>query len=128
MRPINLTNVDKVNKVLALVEERASARTVTAEDIDELVTIIEKKLSQLLRKYDWSGLVFTCDYHADTFPACYNGTPYSTKVVIRAGVNGWVLLRAWRGPANGVTQRICPDNITTKSEEIVYFQSQSRNW
>jgi hypothetical protein len=125
---INTTNIEKVNQAIAATEGRATARTITADDVEEAIETIEKRLSLLLLKKDWKGLKFAVDSNAQVFPGAYKHTPYSTHFVLERGASGWFIIELHRSVCVSPAQRIIPTNILTKTEELASFVSQSKNW
>ena len=98
---INVTATEKLNKVLDDVQKRASARTITAEDILADVERIEARLKGVLPKKHWTGAKFVADINAQSFPSSYRGTPESTKYCVVRGASGWFVTRIWRGATCG---------------------------
>ena len=125
---INTTNIEKVNSAIAAIEGRATARTITADDVEEAIETIEKKLSILLLKKDWKGLRFAVDTNAQNFASSYKYTPYSTHFVLERGATAWFVTEIYRAPCGRPTHKIVPVNILAKNEEMVSFISQSKNW
>ena len=84
------TTIDKketIEKILDEVQKRAKTRTISYDDIRETLDDIDKRLD--ISKAAKKGVKVLVDYHAQHFPACYNGRPESTY--FRAEHNG----RAW---------------------------------
>jgi hypothetical protein len=125
---INITNIEKVNSAIEEAEGKATSRTISVTDINELVVDIEKRLSNILNKKDWSGLTFYCDNNAQSFPAAYKFSPESTHVILERGASSWFITVICRGYCKSPSQRIVPQNIDTKQESIVEFIKQAKNW
>lgn len=113
---INVTATDKLNAAIDVVQKRASARTITARDIQLDVERIEKALKKVLPKKHWKGAKFIADINAQTFPSSYNGTPESTKFALVRAASGWFVTNIWRGATCGTRLDECELSDEQKAE------------
>ena len=126
---INISNTKKLSAAILQAEGvRVTARTITPETINRTIKKIEKKLSGILAKKDWSGLKFDCDPNAQSFAASYNGAPESTQFRIQRGANAWFVTEIYRGYTYGPTKEIAAVNIKEKAAAIESFVSASKFW
>lgn len=123
---INANNIDKLNAAIEAAEGRATARCITAVDVQRMVREIEETLSARLYKKDWAGLEFSVDHHAQSFPGAYKGTPESTRFDLERTASGWFVTRVWRDRCEGPKSRIVCRNLQDKAEALVQFASE--NW
>ena len=125
---VNVTHTDKVQELLDSAQQRCRARTVTAEDIQRSVKDIEKKLSGVLFKKDWHGIIAIIDVNAQQFASAYNGIPESTHVMIERSGKNWHVTCAYRAmtasPQNEIVLRF-PDGL---GEKMAEFVSRSGRW
>ena len=79
----------KVNDVIKNVEGRASARTITADDVFTAINYLEEKLN-IPKKY-MIGIKAAIDVNAQHFPSAYKYDPMSTIFEVERKSSGWVL-------------------------------------
>lgn len=125
---INVTHLEALTAAIETAEGKATARTVSPEDIAHEITGIENRLAGLLPKKDWQGLRFSLDVNAQTFPASYRYTPESTHVLIERGSNGWFVTEICRERTSGPTQRVMPVNMAEYADKIAAHVSKGPNW
>ena len=126
---INVKNEKKIHAAIEKAEGgRVSARTIDYADIQHAVKKIETRLHTLLRKSDWTGLQFTVDPNAQSFPGAYRGLPESTQFRLLRGSSAWFVTIIGRGGCYGPSEQIQPLNINERSVEITEFVQQSKNW
>ena len=115
-------NADKINAAIEAVEgKRVSQRRCTCNDVIKAVDRIEKRLSGLLKKKDWTGLKFHCDPNAQRFPSCYNGRPQSTQFLIERCASGWFLTGVNRMDCRSPSHKITTLNMVTRVQEMVEY-------
>ena len=93
---INIKNTEKLAAAIESVELRCSARKISVKDIQSEVVRIEKKLTNILAKKDWTGIKFYIDIHAHAFRG-YKGIPVSTKFTLERFSSGWFVTEVYRG-------------------------------
>ena len=114
---INIKNEDKINSAIKAAEgPLVLVCQADCASVYKSVKQIETRLSGLLPKKDWPGLVFWCDPNARTFPKAYNGAPLSTQYKIERGSNSWFLTSVYRRECD--TKAIRARNIESKSKEM----------
>jgi hypothetical protein len=122
---INVSNKEKINTAIKGFEGNlVSVRTLDADMVESMVERIEEKLSCLLLKKDWINLRFKVDYHAQSFPGSYNGTPESTQFTLERFRSGWFVVDINRDFTRFETQVIIPVNLDTKQKEVTDFVKQ----
>lgn len=87
---IKESNKEKINQAIKDAEGRASARTITYDDIIQDIKNVEQTLG--IAKKDMVGIEVDVDHHAQNFPNAYKYTPESTQYIIRKKASGWELL------------------------------------
>ena len=118
MTKININNTEKVNQILDLQQKRSRSRTITIETIYYIVQQTEHFLSGILYKKDWNDLIIDIDYHAQKFPSCYRGTPFSTHITLIRKHNKWYLSCVCR---NECGKRMIYVNLAGKEEALRVF-------
>ena len=117
---INIDNTDKVNAAIKAVEgTRVSVRKADCDSVLGSVIRIETRLSGLLAKKDWTGLIFFCDPNASMFPNSYKYGPKSTQYKIERFTSGWFVTNIYRGIC--VNKSIREGNLESKAKEIAEF-------
>jgi hypothetical protein len=101
--------------------EKCRIRRIDAYDVQTGVELIEKFLSGILHKKDWTGLTFLYDHYAQDFPGAYNGTPASTQIIITRRFSGWFLSNLYRGDCARASNALGTCNLEIKTEEIINF-------
>ena len=126
---INLNNDMKLNDALCTVQhKRINARCISRLSMRMEISHLENRLSRILFKKDWRGLVFRIDIHASNFPNAYKGTPDSTHFTVERGASGWFVTWIGRNCTRSAAQRIIPANLETKSDLInEYMQTKFFN-
>lgn len=117
---IAIKNTEKLATSLAAVQTpRVSARTIEVGDFAKHAAKIEAKLSKLLCKKDWVGLVVVVDDNAQTFASSYNGTPESTKFKLTRTKSGWDVTAIARGYTSTHEHRII--GLETRADRMLAF-------
>jgi len=83
------SNKNKIEKMIAEAEGRATARTLIFDDIIFDIKEIEKKLG--IKKKDMIGIKACVDTNAQDFPKAYKYRPESTHYTMIRKANGWDL-------------------------------------
>ena len=109
---------EQVIKAIKEAEGRATARTITEQDVQDWAEKVEKHLEGLLPKAHRIGVVARIDEHAQQFPNSYKYTPESTKFDIKRFPSGWFLVNVFRGATNGSTGE-CTIQYTDKQKEKI---------
>ena len=82
-------NREVIEMAILEAEGRATARTLTYDDIVDGIARVEKELA-IPKKY-LLGISFTEDVNAQTFPASYKHAPFSTWFTAEYMRTGWFL-------------------------------------
>lgn len=118
MKPIKLSDTEKLLAAIVEAEGRATVRVITPDDISNAIIIIEKKLS-IPKKY-MDGVSAEVDYNAQQFPNAYKYTPESTffDAINKKGI--WYITSIYRGRTRGTSHAIAI-NLTdaAKAEMLV---------
>ena len=104
MKPIKLSDTEKILAAIVEAEGRASVRVITPDDISNAIISIEKKLS--ITKKAMDGVSAEVDYNAQHFPNAYKYTPESTffEAAYRKGT--WYITNIYRGRTRGASNAI----------------------
>ena len=97
---INTANTDKINAAIKAAEGRATARTITANDIGAEIIRLNRWLdANSVPLKVRAGLTFCVDPNAQSFPSSYQYTPESTQIRLTIGADGktYFLTRVGRG-------------------------------
>jgi len=126
---IAISNTEKLNAALEKIQgPRVSARTISADDIEEMVERIEKRLSTMLHKKDWQGLEFNCDPNAQSFPGAYKGMPESTQFTLERGQSDWFVIDIGRYITRGPSNLVVPLKMDRKALRLVEFAASAKAW
>lgn len=126
---INARNKEKINAAIKKSEgSRVTSRTLDADMIESTIERIEKRLSSLLSKKDWVKLRFDVDYHAQSFPGSYNGSPQSTQFIVERFSSGWFVVEIGRNVTRPPSREVIPINLGAKQQEIADFVRQPSNF
>ena len=108
---INITNIEKLNKAIQDSEGRATARTITADDIINVLNRIKVPKNKLNgTRVMWDG--------AEHFPNAYKYVPESTHWTA-VNTNGrWYVVDIYRAA--------CP-NRSTRRGRIIYSE-EAKEW
>ena len=87
---INAKNLDRIREMIKKAEGRATARTISAEDIVRFANGYTKTLG--ISKKALAGTVVVADLNAQHFPNAYKYTPESTQFGLKATSSGWSLM------------------------------------
>ena len=123
---INIKNQEKILSAIAHAERTCRARCITVSSIERAVARIEKNLSGMLHKKDWTGVRFDIDPNAQSFPSAYKGVPESTQAIIERFPSGWFVIGLTRDACTGT--KIRPRSFDFKAAALITFASNSRNW
>lgn len=86
---IREANAEKINAAIRDAEGRATARTITAQNVIDTARKITRRLD-IPKKY-MVGITASVDYHAQNFPNAYRYTPESTHFTMTCTASGWIL-------------------------------------
>ncbi|WP_040881991.1 hypothetical protein [Mariprofundus ferrooxydans] len=98
---INVKDSKKLNKAIKAAEGKSWARTMTAEDIQPLISDIESVLRLMAPKKEWLGSTFDLT-NAHHIACSYFGYPKSTFVRIERFTSGWFVTRISREDAKNI--------------------------
>lgn len=112
----NANNVEKMNKAIADAEGRATARTISADDIMDALDAIEKRLG--IPKAHMVGIRAEVDVNAQTFPNAYKYRPESTQFTAVRTASGWKVTDIYRGTTRGPSTRYVLA-LTDKARESI---------
>lgn len=91
---INEKNLAKLEKEIEKAEGRATARTITAEDMISACKKVERKLD--IHKVDLIGVEVSVDLNAETLPHAYKWRAESTQFGAVYKKGGWELISVQR--------------------------------
>ena len=108
MKSIKITNADNLASMIEAAEGRATARTITPDDIAEALERITERVLLLSTRKDAIGTKIEADPHAQTFPHAYKYTPESTHFTAELKSSGWTVTgifraRCWTTTAATIT-------------------------
>lgn len=83
------SNSEKITDAIRDAEGRATARTITAQNVIDTARKITRRLG-IPKKY-MIGITASVDYHAQNFPNAYKYTPESTQFRMIYTASGWAL-------------------------------------
>lgn len=109
MKPISIEKRDQLSEAIKTVEGRASARTITADDIIDALAEVDKRLALISTKKDAIGTIAHIDVNAQRFPNAYKYAPESTQFDAELKRDGWRITNIFRGITHGPTGRIVLD-------------------
>lgn len=89
LNKVNVTNRELVEQKIALAQGKATARTIDYQTVLDTLESIEARLTSILYKKDWTGIVVKVDPNAQNFPGSYKYTPESTNITFFRISNGW---------------------------------------
>ena len=98
-------NRNKIEEMLAEVQEKSRVRTISFDDMMDVITRIEKRLGEIRKKY-WKGIRVHVDCNAQDFPGAYKGTPESTQFTIERATSGWALTGISRNRTKGQYEEV----------------------
>jgi len=118
---INISNKEKIEQELGKVQKNAKVRTIEYQDIITAANEAGDKLSHLLPKKEWVGLVVSADPQAQHFPNAYKFTPESTQFILERGDRDWFLVDVYRERCHDRLDKYVFRGLSTKAEAIVAF-------
>lgn len=87
---INVNATEKLAQAIAEAEGKATARTITAQAIQEWVKVVERKLDERgITKQNRVGMRFLVNINAQHFPNAYKYTPEATVYELERFASGW---------------------------------------
>lgn len=89
---MKITNQKKLEALIKEAEGRATARTITVDDIVDALAEAEEYLAHLATKKDMVGSRVHVDVNAQHFPRAYKYIPESTHFVAEVTKSGWKVL------------------------------------
>ena len=96
MKSIKITNADKLAGMIEAAEGRATARTITPEDIAEALEQITERILLLSTRKDATGTTVEADPNAQQFPNAYRYIPESTHFTAELKAAGWKVTKVFR--------------------------------
>ena len=112
---IDIRDKEKVDEALKVANARV--RNATHQDVESLVSVIERYLERTgLRKECWTGLRFRCNPNAATFSTAYKGIPTATYFTLERYSGAWFLV--------GVERRECGTRRITLVRDLSEEQKQ----
>lgn len=103
-------------------EGRATARTITPEEVVSALYMITEKLGFLPRKY-MEGVAVDIDYHAQDFPHAYKYTPESTHFCAVYKRGSWRVIDIYRATTRRASQAYRVDLTDAAKEAIIAHYS-----
>ena len=99
---------ERLEKALAEIQKRCSARIITAENVINAVMEAEKRLRELSTAADAIGTRVEIDIHAQNFPKAYTNKyiPESTYFSARREKSAWIIESIGRGRCSRSGNRI----------------------
>lgn len=111
---ISINDTEKLTAAIKEAERRATARTITADNIRDVLDSVDKRLRIMSTKTDAIGTKVYCDYHAQSFPSAYRFTPESTHFVAELTKTGWKVVSIDRGICRSPSSK-CRIEFTAKT-------------
>lgn len=102
-------------------EGRATARTITPEEVVSALDIVERKLD--LPKKHLDGVTVDIDYHAQDFPRAYKYTPESTHFCAVYKRGSWRVIDIYRATTRRASQAYKVDLTDAAKEAIIAHYS-----
>lgn len=105
------TNKEKLTKAIKEAEGRATARTITADDIVDIlsrITVPKSKLNGTIVKYDG----------AEHFPSTYKYLPESTHFIAKNSNGKWYITDLFRS--------VCPNRKTWNTH--ISYSPEAQEW
>ena len=96
MKSIKITNADKLASMIEAAEGRATARTITPDDIAEALEQITERILLLSTRKDATGTTIEADPNAQQFPNAYKYIPESTHFTAELKTAGWKVTNVFR--------------------------------
>lgn len=93
---MKITNLKKLDQIIKEAEGRATARTITVDDIVNALEEAEEYLLRLSTKKDSVGTIVFVDVNAQRFPRAYHYTPESTQFTAEVTKSGWKVTKVSR--------------------------------
>lgn len=93
---MKITNLKKLEALIKEAEGRATARTITVDDVVDALAEAEEHLDRLSTKKDMIGTTVRVDVNAQRFPRAYNYTPESTHFEAEVTKSGWRVTKVYR--------------------------------
>ena len=121
MKPIkiNASNAGKLNAAIALIEGKASARTLNADDLAYIAEKSEAKTAlSYLTKQQMTGARVTYRMGL-SLPNAYKYRPEYTSVTIERRASGWFLVDAKRLPGNNKQAEVYGLTVSPEQDEEI---------
>ena len=96
MKSIKITNAAQLASMIEAAEGRATARTITPEDIAEALEQITERILLLSTRKDATGTTVEADPNAQQFPNAYKYIPESTHFTAELKTAGWKVTKVFR--------------------------------
>lgn len=96
----------KIINELEQIQKRCSVRTITTEEIENVLNEYFSRL-KISKKSMIGSVVYDCDLNARYFASSYKYTPESTHFSAEYKSNGWVVTSVWRGQTNRYSSKLC---------------------
>ena len=89
-KQVSSETMSALESAIRIAEGRATARTITAQDIIDTIDKVQNHLEFLSGiKKDMVGTIFTADINQQRFPRAYKYTPESTHFSAYLARDGW---------------------------------------
>lgn len=124
---INVKDKEKIEKAIQEIEGRATARTLTYEDVEYWMEKLEEWVSSLMPKAYWKGLRAVVDDHAQNFPASYKYEPLSTVFTVERFSTGWFITNICRERTAGEGKEIQIKTTEKQDDAIVKYVTSFKN-
>lgn len=96
MKSIKITNAAQLASMIEAAEGRATARTITPENIAEALEQVAERVLLLSTRKDATGTKVEADPNAQQFPSAYRYMPESTHFTAELKAAGWKVTRVFR--------------------------------
>ena len=111
---ISIRDAEKLNAAIQEAERKARTRTITAENIKDMLELVDDRLKLVSTKTDAVGTLVFGDPNAQHFPSAYHGIPESTHFVAELTRTGWKVVSIDRGICRSPSAR-CRIQYTHKT-------------
>lgn len=123
MKEIKITNAAKLDAMIQAAEGRATARTITPDDIAEALDQVTERILLLSTRKDATGTKVEADPNAQTFPHAYKYTPESTHFTAELKASGWTVTGIFRARCWTTTAAVITYTPATIAHMLDHLQT-----